>query len=303
MQVSDSSPWRLVFTALQDVRMPLFTVISGYVYAARPVDDVHQLSSLSKAKVRRCLVPLVVVGTLLFWVKYFIPGTNTQSELQDFWRPYVYGVDHLWFLQSIFSIFLIVGVMSISGLLATKRSWLIVTSVAFVVFILVPVPESVNIFSLAGTERLLPFFLLGYGIREFGFGIVQGRSAALTAGVFLLAYLPRMANIQGVWDANGQIERALAIVVGVCVIVCLFSYRSKLANRTMAWIGTFSFGIYLLHFFAYSGVRISLQALNISNHSVIFVLGVGLGVGLPIVFQYVSRNQPRVRMLFLGESR
>jgi peptidoglycan/LPS O-acetylase OafA/YrhL len=37
MQVADRSAWRLFYLALKDLRMPIFTVISGFVYAMRPI--------------------------------------------------------------------------------------------------------------------------------------------------------------------------------------------------------------------------------------------------------------------------
>lgn len=45
MQVADRSAWRLFYLALKDIRMPLFTGISGFVYAMRPICAVADCRS------------------------------------------------------------------------------------------------------------------------------------------------------------------------------------------------------------------------------------------------------------------
>lgn len=301
MQVPDSSPWRFVFTGFEDIRMPLFTVVSGFLYAFRPVTTSLGLRGLVAAKIRRLLIPLAVVGTLLFWTKLITPGTNSKPQLADWWRPYLLGMDHLWFLQAIFLIFLVVGVLDLVGAMTTAKRWTIITMVAAAIYVLVDIPAVVEVFSISGTQRLLPFFLLGYGFRRYGFQDVRRAVVLVVAAIFVIAYSLRLATLFRGIELDTHSDRLLAVTVGGPAVALFFWARDRVANHFLAWIGGFSFGIYLLHYFAYSGARIGLRALGVDSDAVMFVVGVTCGVGLPILFQLVAGRNRWVRFLVLGE--
>ncbi|WPU97154.1 acyltransferase family protein [Mucilaginibacter sabulilitoris] len=70
LQVADDSIWRFSYYALQYIRMPLFTVISGFVYAYKPVSRFTTNSKFIAGKINRLLIPLVVVATLFYLLQY-----------------------------------------------------------------------------------------------------------------------------------------------------------------------------------------------------------------------------------------
>lgn len=117
MRVSDDSGWRILDLALVDLRMPLFTAISGYVYAMRPIASLDDMRGLFRAKSRRLLLPLMTVGTLLFGMEFLILGINQKPDPHQVFRLFIFGFEHLWFLQSIFLIFVIVGLLDAGGVL------------------------------------------------------------------------------------------------------------------------------------------------------------------------------------------
>src|SRR4051794_34829890 len=85
LQVGNDSLWRLGYLALEDIRMPLFTTISGFVYALRAVGGGAAYGRLVQGKTRRLLVPLVSVGALLFAVELAVPGVNRRPDPSSFW--------------------------------------------------------------------------------------------------------------------------------------------------------------------------------------------------------------------------
>lgn len=301
MQVPDNSPWRLIFWGFQDIRMPLFTVLSGWLYASRPITSAGQMPELFKAKARRLLIPLVVIGTLLFWTKLVTPGTNSKPELEHWWRPYVLGLDHLWFLQAIFLIFMVVGFIDAFGVLSSRRGWASVTIVTAVLFVITP--DHWGVFGMTGATRLLPFFLFGYGLKRYQFGKATPSWGLAAGGILLVSYVPRIMDVYSVIDLPREADRSLAVIVGTASICLFFWYRKTLANNYLAWIGQFAFGIYLLHYFATSAARIGLRLLDLDANYAVFVGGMVAGVGLPILFQIATRGMPTVRLLILGEKR
>lgn len=85
MKVADDSLWRYLYASLQYVRMPLFTAISGWVYALHPV-AAHEAGTFMFKKARRLLLPMICVGTLYFLIQYITPGTNRTGELAEIWK-------------------------------------------------------------------------------------------------------------------------------------------------------------------------------------------------------------------------
>jgi fucose 4-O-acetylase-like acetyltransferase len=88
MKVAEDSGWTYFFFSFEYLRMPLFTVISGYVYSLRPAGNSTFLKFI-QGKGRRLLLALLSVGTLHFLIQYFVPGTNNKLPLSDMWQIYI----------------------------------------------------------------------------------------------------------------------------------------------------------------------------------------------------------------------
>lgn len=301
--VGDHSLWRYCYQALADIRMPLFTLISGYVYAMVPVTRWQHYPQLVKGKSRRLLLPLITVGALYYVLERAIPGTNSDTSDMPFWRVYVFGFEHLWFLQSIFLIFLVVGILDSCGVLASRAHWAAITAVSGVVFIVVHVPTTVDVFTISGALRLLPFFLLGYGLRRHPLLELRGVPAVAAIVAFAGVFAIRLITILGLYHPDGYADRAIAISVGIMGVVLIYSARNALEARWLAWIGGFSFGIYLLHVLANAAARELLEQMGLHRVWALFAFGLLIGIVGPIAFQRLFRHVSFVQTFVLGERR
>ncbi|MCX2747042.1 acyltransferase [Arthrobacter sp. MI7-26] len=300
MQVADDSPWRLIFWGLQDVRMPLFTVLSGFVYAARPTRDWPQYGSLVKAKMRRVLIPLLVVGTLVFWAKMLNPFSSASVELGDWWKVYFFGMDHVWFLQAIFLIFLAAGMLDAIGFLGKFPGWLTVTALSALLHVSALVP-AIDFLGIGPAVRLLPFFLLGYGLKRF-----PPELSRLWLGFLVLAliaaFFPRILALNEVIAIGDiRVDRSLAMVIGIASVLVLFHFRKALTCRFLTWVGGYAFGIYLFHYFALPIIWIGSRAIGMHSELVKFALGMAAGISFPILLQILSRRSRWARFALFGE--
>src|SRR5688572_16946795 len=73
LRVADDSTLRHFYVSLQFLRMPLFAVITGYVYAYRPLEPDKAGRFLAN-KLRRLLIPLFTVATAQYLCHVYMPA-------------------------------------------------------------------------------------------------------------------------------------------------------------------------------------------------------------------------------------
>lgn len=301
MAVADDSIWRYYYVGLADIRMPLFAMLSGYVYALRPISKIDSLPRLITGKSRRLLVPLLTVGTLFFFTQLLVPGTNSKPELNDAWKVYVYSIEHLWFLQAIFLIFVIVGLLDAFDVLKSPKRWTLAVALASTIYLFVTVSPIYNVFSLTGVIRLLPFFLLGYGFNKFRSKLET--KSVLTGCVigFLALYPVLLWTIAEGFVSHIPPVRAVKISVGLFGVSILMLLRQRIKWHGLAWIGQYSFSVYLLHVFGSAGTRIVLDKIGIVGHVPVFVICMIMAIGLPILFERTLGRSKFISWAILGQ--
>jgi fucose 4-O-acetylase-like acetyltransferase len=271
------------------LRMPLFSFLSGFVYAWRPYSG--DAGGFLKGKVRRLLVPMLLVGTLFAVMQANTPGANASEY--DWRLLHIVPVAHYWFLESLFVIFMLTVLLERLALLATPVRFAMAWLVAGMLYLADPMPYH---FGLQGATYLLPFFLLGLGSNRFGErlprGLVMGLAAAMIAGLSLYLLLAA--------QAMPHRTQLTALLISACT--CLFLVRTHVELRWLAWIGIYSFAIYLFHTMFSAGTRILLLQLSVTSVPVLFTLGLVAGVLGPIAAAMILRRVPWGH-LPLGESR
>ncbi|WP_288630773.1 acyltransferase, partial [uncultured Corynebacterium sp.] len=116
IHVSDDSAWRYYTESVEYLRMPLFTLLSGLVYAWRPLTDASKYHAFMTKKARRLLVPYVIFVPLLGLTQMVAPGVNGTVEFEPLsWL--VYSLSPYWFLLTTFWMFAVVALADSYGLL------------------------------------------------------------------------------------------------------------------------------------------------------------------------------------------
>jgi len=298
MRVSDDSIFRYLYYTLEYVRLPLFTVISGWVYANKPV-RLGQERSFLRGKSRRLLIPMFLFGTLLFLFRMVVPGTNSKPEINDLPRNLIFPYDVYWYLFSLFLIFIAITVLDSQPFFKKVRGWIATLLGAFL-FLFVsenfldPIP---NVFAFKGAAYLFPFFLLGIGINRFN-SILLNEHTVL--GI-LLVFIAALILQQMAWFGYFPIqERHSALGLSVGISAALLLFRLRFTNKILSRIGYFAYGIFLFHVFFTGGSRILLQKLGVQNQVVILVIGVILAILLSIILELFIRRSQTLSILLLG---
>ncbi len=289
LRVSDS-PLRWMNDGLAYLRMPLFTFLSGMVYGLRPFDGDSR--RFLGGKVRRLLVPMLVVGTLFAIVQANVPGTN--SSVENWWTLHLVPVAHFWFVESLMWIFALVWLLECMHGLDSGRAFVAVWAAAAVVYLLVPGTRWLGI---DGAIYLLPYFLCGLAVTRFS---LWPRVATRPVQALLLALAALAAWQIGKPIPNPDRHTVWFLVVGVAL--CGLCLGMRLNIRWLARIGTASYAIYIFHVFFTAGSRVTLGKLELAILPLQIALGLAAGLLGPMVLEHFAARHRWSALALLGRS-
>lgn len=271
---------------LECVRMPLFTFLSGMVYAIRPVHGDWQ--SFMKGKTRRLLVPMLVVGTFFAFVQSMVPGTN--NNIENWWLLHIYPVQHFWFVEALFLVFIFIVPLELFKVLESKIVVLTVIGFFLLLSIGQPYPK---IFAIKGFVYLTPFFL-------FGLFAVRFKLKTLWPMMSIALFLTLMTTLF-VLDTQFRGQRLIGCIVGLAS--CYLLLGSRLSVPILAKIGVYSYSIYIFHVFFTAATRIITGKFIELPIEINLLLGLSAGIIGPIFVYYVAQKIPYASTFLLGQRR
>jgi len=279
---------------LSTIRMPLFTVISGYLYAASPA-AADSFKKLISGKARRILIPFFSVSTIQVIV--FSLFTVSGYSLTQIPKFYIWPDQHLWFLAAVFQIFIMVGLLDVFKLLDSSKKYLAVCLLTFIPHVAFGLPK---ILALSGVNYLLPFFLLGYGLRRYPDLFVTRKNLPLFIIVFLLSFSikPAYLAVYQQLIENHSFRRMAGIAAAFTGIPLIFYFRKPV--RWLAFIGYYAFGLYLFHRISVLFIRSLFQTLSIQNPYAIFFGYLIGGILIALIMQLFLERFSFTRIWILG---
>jgi fucose 4-O-acetylase-like acetyltransferase len=217
-QTSDSNTALALYLFVYAFHMPAFAVISGYFSKASPPSSRQLLKILSDI-----IVPYVIFQSIWSGVQWIVEGNTKVDLAQPHWT--------LWFLLSL-AVFRIL--MPYLVLLRFPLLWAVILSVAVGYS-----PGVDSTFSLARTIGILPFFVLGWQLRQWK---VADWWMRLRAGVWPIRIAALV--VFGVWAAVVILNVALFRNLSVHWFFYDDSYQGLDAQDW--WAGFVRLGLLLL---------------------------------------------------------
>ncbi len=302
MQVADNSLFRYFYDLFANIRMPLFTVISGWVYALHPVGKGETTIFLRK-KARRLLLPLIFVGTTYFLVQYFMPGTNNKAPLADIWRIYFFPYTIYWYLPALFLLFVGMALIDARRLADTVGKWslwLFAACALCLIELTHFLPASVpNYFAFKNAFYLAPFFVAGIGLNRF-----QSQLGSLAARRVYLAGLAGGVLLQQLhyfFPHALTFYQTLHLAIFIGLLSSAYFINLRLNNRFLIWLARYTYTIYLFHGFGTAGGRILLMRLGVHAPFIIFLGATLVATFLPVAVEKILIRWKFTRICFLGK--
>ncbi|QQP88987.1 acyltransferase [Skermanella sp. TT6] len=298
MRVPDDSWYRYAVDSWLFVRMPLFTFLSGLVYALRPVRREH-LADFYGKKLRRLGIPLLIVAPAFFVLQALTPGTTASPDWYEFLTIPVLPYQHFWYLQALLLIFVLIGFLDAHGALFRPRPFLALSAAAVALNLTFggTLYKTVDLFSVSQAAYLLPYFLLGVAFTRFH-GALSAPPARIGAVAVLAAgALIHQASLWHLIPVEFGRTSLLALVTGSAAALVLV--RAMPAVPLLNTLGRHSYAIFLHHMFFQAAVRILLMRLGADDWQIFLLATAGGCVG-PMVLQRLASVNPWTRTALLG---
>jgi surface polysaccharide O-acyltransferase-like enzyme len=296
LRVPEESFYRVFTDLFLHLRMPLFTFLSGFVYAYRPVQP-GQETIFWRKKMQRLLIPLLAVSAIYFILKWINPVTRDATAAAGL-LIFVFPFSHLWFLQALILLFAATVVLERTRLLGTFNRFSLVFGLTLALHLAIE-PQTGLLFSAGDALYLAPFFLAGLAANRYRDQLrsrpVQGLWIALFAvafGAYVVSWLQGQAPVDRgtFWGTS----------IGLTGCMTLLSLMPPV--RLLAWIGGFSFSIYLYHVIFDAAVRLGLDALAWDSVTLYVLLGLSSGIAGPIALEFIVRRWASLQRILLGQS-
>lgn len=281
---SETYTMRYLLHTISFFPVPMFMLLAGYFYARKPV-MASDVTLFCKRKFTTIMLPAFGVGILMLLLKAIAYKQLSSLSIIQAIDFLLYPSTHLWFLYALFWCFVCTAVLDARKLLGKAPYWLAITLAIAVFDLAVQVPST--LLALNKLPYVLPFFLLGYGLKHYTdvFWPKNAHTKLLLVAVFLLA-----VN-QWVWFAtateNEAYLTALSRAMSWTVLPLLLFYRPTI--NLLATLGPLTFIIYLFHPFGAAAARILLlNFTSIESPIILFSICYTVGVASSIALYWAG---------------
>lgn len=296
-----SNGWlRTISNCLDFLRMPLITAIGGLVYAIKPASGASDgFSIFIEKKVRRLLVPMLMVGTIFAFIHNMTEGAN-QVPINLATLHFI-PVAHYWYLESLFWIYISVFVFEKLRLLSSPIRFLALMIGIVTLHLSTTLPVTLGI---GGWLYLLPYFIFGIALAKFGVlrSLYQNpKFLVILLGVVIVGLI-----INGVPENYVSRNTVPFLVIGCSLICIVFGLIPKVSSRILGRIGQSAYAIYLFHIFFTAATRISLKFVGLPAHDYLWINLIVALIASVIgswLIEKLARKHPLSSLLFLGEGK
>ena len=116
LQLPMTSDWHYAMVSIEFLRIPLFTALSGYLYAGNRVTK-QAFGRFWTKKGRRLGIPLVFV-TLVVWIL----RTHAKDDTTSLPHAFLFGFGQLWYIQALIILFAVISIAMFFFAPASARS-------------------------------------------------------------------------------------------------------------------------------------------------------------------------------------
>ncbi|MFC1474932.1 acyltransferase family protein [bacterium] len=286
----------LMYKLVYSFHMPLFFFVSGFIFTHTRKGEIHYSSFILK-KAKRLLIPYFFLNTVVFPLKVLISGHaqrsvgfNFTDYMKIFTNPPQATIMVLWFLPTLFMIFLVAPFLrkALPG-----RAAFLVTAVLLLINLLNPVKE-IKFLYITGVAEYILFFWLGclfYHYRDRVKGAWPPVSAAVSFLLLLAIFLYRRK------DPTFDLVRALC---GIWASYHFIVYYTKKGWKLLSPFDGYTYQVFLLQWFPLVFLRVVMYEKLHLNFFLVMILMIFGGLFVPIAMAKIIERYLSHFKLLIG---
>lgn len=270
--------------------MPLFFMISGYVYAlGKNVLNIKQYRNFISKKARQLLIPYYVCSVVQILIKLPLQGKiSSVLSWKDIFLLPIKPVDQYWYIYVLFFMFCIQPSLEMNH----KDSLALA-------FIMLLVGKGLSLYEGAKINawfavpiKILSFYLYFY------IGIILRRKnrhySKKHCALFLTAFClltPLSLNCNSEYAFVNTFLSIILAVIGSFMVISLSQSVHIVGNcKVLDILGKSSMMIYIIHVLLCAVIRVALLKININNFYVSVVIGTALSLLIPTIADYYWKH-------------
>ncbi len=282
-----------VYNIIYTFHMPLFMIISGFVFCTAYVhDDVPDKKRIYKQVLN--LISIYILFSILFGLFKVVVGkyTNNPISMYDILLILIKPIYPYWYLYILIFLYLI---FSIDFLKRINRYILLLV---FAVLALVSQLFSFSYFEINKLLYYSFFFYIGMVLKSTDAKVVKRKLP-----IFILFCTSVVLCIL-LWNPekyiNGYFGTSIVVALGGSLMLLWLFYNVDFLgnNRFLQLIGRYCLEIYVIHCVFTAGLRTVFLKIGIENVYLSFVLNGVISTAIPVVFSIICKKLKIHGLLF-----
>lgn len=289
LRLPADSLWHHFVNSFDFIRMPAFTILSGYLYARRRMDASH-LAVFWRKKARHLLVPLLFATAVTWVLRRQVYGAT--DRLVD---ALFFHYQHFWFLQAILIVFIAISCWDS----LRRPGWVALVLALFGLIVVSQLVETSTFLSINGAVYLAPYFIFGILLREHRALLMRQDVINLAIGAVAIVMIAHQGALSGATHVLPRLSLAAA-ACGMAGTLLLLRFMPVVPIAET--IGGYSYTIYLWHSISAAAVRRLAEPIGVAGTAPLFLVILIAALLLPILIHRLVRGIPIVQTLVTGEA-
>ena len=284
-------------------QMSLFMCVSGFLFAMTSGYSKNY-KELINSKIKRLLIPFLFLSCFALSFKLCLPssmlehnvGLNPKYLLRAFFVPFRGPVPHLWFVISLFTMFLLTPILKWT----TKNS--IAILITFLILAGLQSPPNLRyinteILAIDKTMNFIIWFYLGIIAQIHGY--IKKLNSWLVVIITGVAYTVLIFFVK-----IPMIGNLITMLIGIVFIFALaYNLAKILPNLFSAW-RNYTYQIYLLHMFPIMAWKFIYKRHLIDNNDtwfwLIWICSLVTAITFPTIIAKITERMPQKIKLLIG---
>ena len=283
---------QMMYDAIYSFHMPLFFMISGYVFY------LTKSYRKWKTKVLDFSIVYVIWSTLMWFSKYMMSGdVNHPVTIIDLVSIVYKPIMVYWYLYVLIILYAIV-----SCLRWERVSWRLLGISAIVAIIVKTIQLDIGVINNIAYHMC--YFLAGGVLLQTG--LLQKLKLKHAAFLSVLVLMDCIFYFSWTPTAAWVVVWKKFLIANCLSLLCFWAFSRLSVNAVLRVMGVNTLQIYVMHCFFTGGLRIFFKHMHMGSIGLYFVSAIALGILIPILCGKITKKIPLLDVVFeprIGKSR